>query len=81
MYGTGEDWARVVHRDTGQLVYSVRCMQRVWVRLSASASRSHGPALRVSLLQSCHPAVIAAESQGGEQLRGAPSGSPAPVSR
>ena len=71
----------MVHRDTGQLVYSVRCMQRIWVQLSASASRSHGPALRVSLLQSCHPAAIAAESQGGGQLVDSPSGSPAPVSR
>ena len=81
VYGAGEDWARVVHRDTGQLVYGVRCMQRVWVRLSVSSSRSHGPALRVSLLHSCHPTVIAAESQGGGQLGGAPSSIPEPLSR
>ncbi len=39
---------------------AVAAGQRVWVRLSADASRAHGPALLMRLLADCHPDALAA---------------------
>ena len=54
----GEDHARIVDDSTGAVLLDVRPMQRVWVRLGAQASRSHGPTLRIQLLAPDHPDAI-----------------------
>ena len=58
---------------TGAVLLDVRPMQRVWARLAAQASRSHGPTLRIQLLAPCHPdAVSAAAAAAQAQALGQP---------
>ncbi len=56
----GEDHVRIVDDTTSAVLLDVRPMQRVWVRLGAQASRSHGPTLRMQVLASGHPAAVRA---------------------
>ena len=46
--------------NAGAPLAAVATGQRVWVRLSADASRPHGPALLMRLLADCHPDALAA---------------------
>ncbi|CAG9461938.1 unnamed protein product [Pedinophyceae sp. YPF-701] len=47
----------------GNVVWAVRLMDSVYVRLSAEASRTHGPRMRVQLLHAQHPDAVAAAEQ------------------
>ena len=51
--------------STGAVLLDIRAMQRVWVRLGAQASRSHGPTLRIQLLAPSHPDAVRAAAGGG----------------
>ncbi len=62
----GEDHACIVDDDSGAVLLDVRPMQRVWVRLGAQASRSHGPTLRIRLLAPGHPDAIKAATAAAQ---------------
>ena len=73
LLAAGEDRARIVDGETGAVLLDVRPMQRLWVRLGAQASRSHGPTLRIRPLAPGHPdAVRAAAAEAAAQTAGRP---------
>eukprot|EP00884_Botryococcus_braunii_P009563 jgi/Botrbrau1/18608/Bobra.0367s0048.1 len=56
---SGEKWIRIVDLATGVEKARLEEMQRVWVRMSADASRSHGACLRMHILAPDNPAIPA----------------------
>lgn len=47
----------------GEPVATLRLMEEVWVRLGAHADRTHGPMLRVTILDEDHPDVLAVRAE------------------
>jgi hypothetical protein len=69
----GDGCTRILDNDD-RVLLDVRAPQRVWLRLSADASRAHGPALRLQLLADAHPAAVAAAAKEAAAAE-APGGS------